>query len=1144
MKYKGLYNFCRLYLSNDFLVKTRKVTVLQKFSWIKKCFILVIISLGFAFTSFSNSVLPIATITNSALPIPLLGSGHVNITVGTASTTGGAWAGTGSISDPRIFTPNATSTANISATELATALNTYAYVQITTATSAAGTNSGTVIFSSPISSTSALSGTDRKLTVLANGSITVASNITLTTSNTSGNENFKSADIEFTSNTGSITVTSTISTKPADSYLTNLVNYIAAGNISLTAASTILITATGTLSAIGGKNLADINTQIPGRGGNITLNGPGGITILGNIDNSTQGNAIGTFINGVAGTLTVNTDNQTSTTGGINDGQSTTAQFKIGAFTKEGAGNFVVKNFIWGGYPDLGTNYNNPNYTINNGKVTLAGSNAFDEKAQIIINNSATLDLATYSVRVGSLAGSANAILTGGTGSLLTLQYPTRDATYLKTTFNGKITGSISLYKTFPPIFRKSVIQHGALVLTNNTNDYTGTTTIDRGSIIITSNNALGNTSGKTTIGYGIATFDNVLEGGSLQVMNGITVAEPINVKGIGDNNYMNGNSDILNPGYIGAIYDSLGNNTFTGAITLDSAATISTLITTTSSPSNTLTLTTLYLSGNELTINNNKAAVNVSGGVISGTGGMLTKLGTDTLTLYTANTYTGRTKISAGTLKLGASNLINDASDIYFDGGNFSTASFSETVGNAYVTNSGSNLILGTGTPTISFAGSDNSFVSNTLLIKNWAGTYASPGSIGTAGRVKFTNQQSSAQVDRFKFYNNATSATHKAIQINSSTPFELVAGDIPSVTGFSNLNISSSATTRGAWTGDGSTGTPYTFTISAENANVNINEVLTKIAASNGNVILNANYAAGTQNGAIFFSSTGTATTTASSVNALQVNAKNSIVVNQPFSLSTDGTSTTAVVPSISLTADSIYINAAVKLNAAANSFSGGTAASGGTLSLTANSIVSIASTGSIESKGANNTATGATSIGGNGGQVSITGPNGISILGNINTSNGYSSASASTLNLSRPGKLTVSTNNSTISSSGSNDGQTTNTLTIGDLDKNGTGSFKITSSVWGGSASGTTSSTTPIITVNTGSLKLGSSTSMSDVANVVVASGASFDLNGYNETISTISGAGTISSTLNTNTLTLLSSNTAVSYTHLTLPTKRIV
>ena len=119
---------------------------------------------------------------------------------------------------------------------------------------------------------------------------------------------------------------------------------------------------------------------------------------------------------------------------------------------------------------------------------------------------------------------------------------------------------------------------------------------------------------------------------------------------------------------------------------------------------------------------------------------------------------------------------------------------------GNVYVTNSGSTLTLGSGPHTFQFAGSDNSFVNNTLLINNWTGTYSAPGSTGTAAKIRFTNKQSSSQIDRFKFYNASSSATHNAIQINASTPFELVPGNVPTVSGFSNLNISSSISSGGS--------------------------------------------------------------------------------------------------------------------------------------------------------------------------------------------------------------------------------------------------------------------------------------------------------------------------------------------------------
>jgi fibronectin-binding autotransporter adhesin len=708
MKFRGGINFYRVLLSSDFLIKNRNVNPLQKFITSFKCLFVFIFLFGISSTSFSNTFLPKAVLTESNLNLPYFGPGHVNITVGTASTTGGTWFGTGTLSDPRLFTPSGTSTANILNTELATAINTYAYVKITTATSGIGTSSGTVIFSAPVNSTALSSSTFaiRKFTVTAYSTITVSSTISLTTPNVTGNDNIKSSDIEFISETGNIIISSAITTTPSASTSTNTSTYVAGGNISITsnaANGVISITSSGSLNTVGGLNSSvspnfNINTT-PGRGGDISLTGLGGITLSGNIDASSGLNYNFLKQNGVAGTLTVNTNATTITTGGSNDGQSNSAAFEIGNFTKEGTGNFKVKSLIWGGYPNLGTNYNNPNYTINNGTVTIASKNAFDEKAQIVINTG-ILNLGTYSVTVGSLAGTVNGTLTGGSGSLLTLQYATNDASFIKTTYDGIITGAISLYKTFPASFSKSSTQHGALVLTNS-NTYTGTTTIDRGSIIITNNTALGDVSGKTIVTYGQATTDlNEKQGGTLQLVNGITVAEPINIKGIGDNNYMNGNSGSAPVSYLGAIYDSTGNNSLTGTITLDSAATIGTLITTTASSSNTFTLTSINLNGKVLTVNNNTVPVNIASGVMTGTGG-LTKTGSDVLTLSSANTYSGGTTISKGTLKLGIANAIGSSSDMYFDGGNFSTAGYSVTVGNPYITNTGSTINLAGGTHT-----------------------------------------------------------------------------------------------------------------------------------------------------------------------------------------------------------------------------------------------------------------------------------------------------------------------------------------------------------------------------------------------------------------------------------------------------------
>ncbi|MCU0947639.1 MAG: autotransporter-associated beta strand repeat-containing protein, partial [Porphyrobacter sp.] len=69
--------------------------------------------------------------------------------------------------------------------------------------------------------------------------------------------------------------------------------------------------------------------------------------------------------------------------------------------------------------------------------------------------------------------------------------------------------------------------------------------------------------------------------------------------------------------------------------------------------------------------------------GVISELGGArgFEKIGTGTLTLTGANTYTGATRISAGTLALGAANVIPNASAVRITGGTLALGGFTDTV-------------------------------------------------------------------------------------------------------------------------------------------------------------------------------------------------------------------------------------------------------------------------------------------------------------------------------------------------------------------------------------------------------------------------------------------------------------------------------
>lgn len=104
------------------------------------------------------------------------------------------------------------------------------------------------------------------------------------------------------------------------------------------------------------------------------------------------------------------------------------------------------------------------------------------------------------------------------------------------------------------------------------------------------------------------------------------------------------------------------------------------------------------YSSVSEVTLNPGTGASHSYSGVIAnGASGMkLTKTGNGTQTLTGTNTYSGATKISAGTLSLGASGVIADSSIVNLDGGILNTADgVVETLHSIQATSG--KLILGT---------------------------------------------------------------------------------------------------------------------------------------------------------------------------------------------------------------------------------------------------------------------------------------------------------------------------------------------------------------------------------------------------------------------------------------------------------------
>ncbi|MFC5769758.1 autotransporter-associated beta strand repeat-containing protein, partial [Thauera sinica] len=172
---------------------------------------------------------------------------------------------------------------------------------------------------------------------------------------------------------------------------------------------------------------------------------------------------------------------------------------------------------------------------------------------------------------------------------------------------------------------------NGVLMLTG-ANTFSGAMNVAGGVLLVGHASALGTTVGATTVG----------SGASLGLTGGITVgAEPLTISGVGS-------------GGTGALQNAGGSNTWGGAITLAADSVIDT---------GTGTLTLSGAIGGAYALTFASAGDTVAGGVIGTGAGTLTKSGAGTLTLNAANTYTGATTVSAGTLKLGINGALASAS-------------------------------------------------------------------------------------------------------------------------------------------------------------------------------------------------------------------------------------------------------------------------------------------------------------------------------------------------------------------------------------------------------------------------------------------------------------------------------------------------
>jgi len=127
------------------------------------------------------------------------------------------------------------------------------------------------------------------------------------------------------------------------------------------------------------------------------------------------------------------------------------------------------------------------------------------------------------------------------------------------------------------------------------------------------------------------------------------------------------------------------------------------------------------------ITVSNTLALVSVTSGTnalfitggIAGPGGV-TMAGTGTVFLVAANSYTGATTLAAGTLRLAASERLDDASPLRLVDGTFKLDGLSETAGSLDV--DGTAVIdFGAGAATLTLADSAAETWDGTVLLRNW---------------------------------------------------------------------------------------------------------------------------------------------------------------------------------------------------------------------------------------------------------------------------------------------------------------------------------------------------------------------------------------------------------------------------------------